>query len=296
MIVAGSRSQALAAAVADELGVALAPVEYDSFPDGELLAATPGFDAERAIIVSATTDTAAIVELLQLQDAVSEAGADSVLTVLPYMGYARQDRPIAPGETAATTPSGYPVSARAVARAVSVATDRVVLVDPHEPDHTALFDASATTVSAAPRLADPVPDGLAEPVFLAPDEGATDLAGTVRDAYGRGTVDAFEKVRLSGDAVDLRPSAVDVSDRDVVLVDDIIATGSTMATAVEFLQDDGAMGVYVACVHAVLARNALTKLYRAGVDTIVATDTVERSVSAVSAAPPIATEIRETFL
>jgi ribose-phosphate pyrophosphokinase len=287
MIVPGSTSQSLAAALAAELDEPLAAVEYDRFPDGELLASVPGFDGDRAVVVASTTTSDAHVELLQLQDAVREAGARAVLTVLPYMGYARQDE---------SFHEGHPVSARAVARGVGTGTDRVLVVDPHEASVCEFFGVPAEPVAAAGQLAAPLPDDLRDPVFVAPDEGAAEIATAVRDAYGEGATDFFEKQRLSDDGVELRPSDVDVSDRDVVLTDDIVATGSTMSEAVGVLRERGARRVFVACVHAVLARDARTKLACAGVDGVFATDTVERSVSAVSAAPAVARAVRRTFM
>jgi ribose-phosphate pyrophosphokinase len=288
MIVPGSTSQALAGALATELGEPLAAVEYDRFPDGELLAAAPGFDADRAVVVAATTSPAAHLELLQLQDAVRAAGAEEVVTVLPYMGYARQDAPMEPGVPRGEGRPGYPLSARAVARAVSTGTDRVLVVTPHEDDVCEFFDVPAAPVHAAAELAGALPGDLVDPLFLAPDDGAEALARTVRDAHGGGGVDYFEKTRLSGSEVELTPSDADPAGRDVVVVDDIVATGTTTSETVGILDERGADRVYVATVHAVLAADALAKLHRAGVDQVLATDTVERPVSRVSAAPAVA--------
>jgi ribose-phosphate pyrophosphokinase len=283
MIVAGSDSQALAGALADETGDALAVVEYDRFPDGELLAEVPELaetTPDRAVIVAGTTSAEAHVELLQLQDAVHEAGVPEVVTVLPYMGYSRQDAAFKPGQ---------PVSARAVARAVSTGTDRVVLVTPHEPAIADFFDVPVEIADAAPQLATPLSGELAEPLFLAPDEGAVDLAETVCGAYGAGTADYFEKDRdYDTGEVTVTPSAAPVEGRDVVLVDDIVATGSTMSESIAVLNGRGASRVVVTCVHALLVGNARSKLVSAGVAGIYATDTVERDVSAVSAAPAVA--------
>ena len=278
MIVPGSNSQSLAATLADELDEPLASVEFDRFPDGETRAAVPGFDADRAVVVAATTSNHAYVELLQLQDAAREAGAEEVVTVLPYMGYARQERAFEAGD---------PVSARAVARAVSTGTDRVVVVNPHVDTVAEFFDVPCELVDAAPRLADPLPSDLDDPLFLSPDAGAEGLARTVRDAYGRGDTDYFEKTRHSGTEVDISPSDASAAGRDVVITDDIVATGSTMSQAVAILREE-ATRVYAAAVHPVLARNARTKLEAAGVERLYGTDTVERDVSAVSVAPVVA--------
>jgi ribose-phosphate pyrophosphokinase len=279
MIVPGSTSQALASALATTLDEPLARVDYDRFPDGEVLAAVPGFErGRRAVVVAATTSSDAHLELLQLQDAAREAGASEVVTVVPYMGYARQDEAFE---------AGHPVSSRAVARAVSTGSDRVVLVNPHEPAVADFFDVPCEVVDAAPRLAEPLPEDLTEPLFVAPDAGATELAEAVRDAYGDGDVDYFEKTRLSGTEVEITTGGTAVDGRDVVVVDDIVATGSTMSEAVAAVDGD-AGGVYVVCVHPLFARDARTKLARAGVDGIWGTDTVERDVSDVSVAPVVA--------
>ncbi|WP_231186102.1 ribose-phosphate diphosphokinase [Haladaptatus sp. DYF46] len=279
MILSGSASQSLAATLADESDHRLGFVEYESFPDGELLASAPEFDGGRAVIVASTVSSDAHIELLQLQDATREWGAEEVVTVLPYMGYGRQDEAF---------DHGHPVSARAVARAISTGTDRVLTVNPHEEAICDFFDVPAESVDAAGHLAEPLPDDLTDPVFLSPDDGALDIAETVRDTYGDGVIDYFEKRRISGTKVEITPSDTDVAGRDVVVTDDIIATGSTMSEAVSLLQRRDVGRVYVTCVHPMLARNARTKLAQAGVEAVFGTDTIERAVSQVSVAPSIA--------
>ena len=274
MIVPGAASQAVAVALARELDEPLAEVEYDRFADGERLVRVRG-SADRAVVVAATTSDRAHLELLQLQDAAGQR-AEEVLTVLPYMGYARQDEAFTAGE---------PVSARAVARAISTGTDRVLTVNPHEPTACEFFDVPCRAVDAAARLAEPLSD-LSDPLFLSPDAGAVELAETVRDAHGAGEADYFEKRRLSDTTVEITPRDAATAGRDVVLVDDIVATGSTMSTAIEQLDDPGR--VVVACVHPMLADGARTRLATAGVDAVYGTDTVERAVSEVSVAPAIA--------
>ena len=277
MIVTGSATQALAATLAEATGRELAPVSYERFPDGERKVQV-GAVEEEAIIVASTVSDGDWIELLQLQDAVREAGCTDVTTVLPYMGYARQDEAFEAGD---------PVSARAMAQAVSTGTDRVVTVNPHEQAVCDFFDVPTATIDAAGLLADPLPE-LADPLFLSPDAGAIDLAETVRGGYGDGETDHFEKTRHSGTEVSIEPSEAAVEDRDVVLVDDIIATGSTMSESVAVLADRDAARIFVTCVHPLLVQNAYLKLSRAGVEQIYGTDTIERPVSAVSVAPAIA--------
>jgi ribose-phosphate pyrophosphokinase len=277
MIVTGSASQSLATELAAETGQELAPVSFDRFPDGERKLQV-GATNDHAIVVASTVSDSTHIELLQLQDAVREAGATEVTTVIPYMGYARQDEAFETGE---------PVSARVMARAISTGTDRVLTVNPHEEAVCDFFDVPAEPVDGAPHLADPL-DSLTDPLFLAPDHGAIGLAETVRDAYGRGETDHFQKTRHSGTDVDIEPSGAAVSGRDVVLVDDIVATGTTMSEAVAVLNEREAERVTVTCVHPLLAGNAQLKLKRAGVEEIYGTDTIERPVSTVSVAPVVA--------
>lgn len=278
MILPGAASQSLAAALAAETDDALAVVETTRFSDDEFKIQIDR-DADRAIVVASTVSSDAHIELLQLQDAASQH-AEEVITVLPYMGYARQDEAFNEGE---------PVSARAIARAISTSTDRVLTVTPHEAGIRDFFDVPCETVDGAPLLADPLPDGLTEPLFLAPDEGAIDLVDAVRAAYGDGETDYFEKSRDHDTGeVELYPSETDVTDRDVVVTDDIIATGSTMSKAIERLREQNVGRVFAVCVHPMLAANAQTKLANAGVEAVYGTDTIERSVSTVSVAPAIA--------
>lgn len=279
MIVPGSTSQTLAARLADDLGEPLAPVEYDQFPDGEVYVRVGDQPDNRAIVVASTTSPTAHLEVLLLQDALREAGVSEIVTVIPYMGYARQDTVFEAGE---------PVSARAVARAISTTTDRVLTVTPHEKAVCDFFDPAATALDGAAVLDDTLPSDLADPVFVAPDEGAISLAETVRDQYGAGDVDYFEKERHSGDEVTLTPASISVSDRAVVVVDDIVATGSTMSGAIEVLTEHGADATYVATVHGLLVGNAITKLRQAGIDGLFSTDTIEGPTVAASVAPLIA--------
>ena len=283
-IVPASTSQALAASLASEGVGSLAVPTFDRFADGETLAAVPEFEDSKAVIVASTPTNDAHIELLQLQDAVREAGAEDITTIIPYLGYARQDKAFKHGQ---------PISVRAMARAISTGTDRVFLIEPHEPAVAEFFTVPTQAIAAAGLLTEALPT-LQDPLFVAPDEGAIELATTTRDAYGSGAVDYFEKERdYDTGEVELTPSDAAVEGRDVVVVDDIIATGGTMSGAIELLNSRDAGRVYALCVHPVLAEAALTKLSAAGVERVVGTDTLERAVSEVSVAPAVATRLTE---
>lgn len=285
MIIPGLASQAVAASLATETGRDLMPVTRRQFPDGERLVELEADPGTAPIIVASTVSSAAHMDLLLLQDAAREAGATELTTVIPYLGYARQDTDFADGQ---------PVSVRAIARAIAPGTDRVLTVNPHETDVLEYFDVPSRAVSVAGELAEALSADLLDPVFLGPDEGARALAHHVRDAYGRGTADHLEKTRHSDRAVEIAPSDTAVADRDVVLVDDIISTGGTMCEAANVLDDRGANELIVTCVHPMLAEDAYVRLRREGVRAIYGTDTIERTVSVVSAAPAIAESLESS--
>ncbi|WP_136689784.1 ribose-phosphate diphosphokinase [Halorhabdus amylolytica] len=282
MITGTSTAQAIAAAVSQRLGEPL--VDLDA--DGTAEAAenvTVGAD-ERVVVIGSTTSSRSHLELLELQERALERDPAEIVTVIPYLGYARQDKLFEPGQA---------ISARAVARAIAASTDRVYSVNPHNISVLDYFGIPAEPVDAAPQLAKPLPDDLVEPVFLGPDEDAEWLARSVRNTYGVGLVENFEKVRHSATEVELSADEKDFSGRDVVLVDDMIATGGTMSEAVNLLARQDTRRVFVTCIHPLLVENALSKLHRAGVQSLYATDTIDRSISQVSAAPPIADVLQQ---
>ncbi|MDY6775823.1 MAG: ribose-phosphate diphosphokinase [Halobacteria archaeon] len=278
MIVAGSESQALAARVAHESGDDLVEVEYERFPDGESLVRVPGIEDSRAVVVASTPTDETYIELLQTIDACSDA--ERVDVVMPYMGYARQDKKFEEGE---------PVTARALGRAVSDGVDSVTTVNVHEPSVLDWFDAETQNLDAVSVLGEKLEDTVESdsPIVLSPDAGAIELAESAQSVLG-GEVDYLEKTRISGDEVEIQPKELSVEGREVVIVDDMVATGGTMSTAVELLEEQGAEKVYAACVHPVFARNAVLRLYSAGVEEVVTTDTLKSGLDTVSVASLIA--------
>jgi ribose-phosphate pyrophosphokinase len=275
MIVAGSESQVLAARVAKETGRELACVEYERFPDGESLVRVPGADGEEVAVVASTPTDEAYVELLQILDAVRDAARIDL--VVPYMGYSRQDDEFQDGES---------VSARALASALP-SVDSVTTVNLHE---TSIlddwFDADdREDIDATPALGNAL--DVDSPLVVAPDEGARSLASSLAARLG-GDSDHLVKERVSGDEVRVETRNVEADGRDTVLVDDMVATGGTMSEAVGVLRQNGASTVRVACVHPVFARNAVLRLYSAGVEGVVATDTLGTALSDATVAPVIA--------
>ncbi|WOX58080.1 ribose-phosphate diphosphokinase [Methanoculleus receptaculi] len=279
-IISTERSQVLAARVAEKLGVPLVEAIFRRFPDGELYLKFGELDDE-TLIISSIVDNDMFVQTLLAIDA---ADRSAKTLVIPYLGYSRQDKRFSPGE---------PISARAVARALSTGVERVYVINIHDRSVLEQFSVPAGEISIAPAIGSYVGDlRLDNPLILAPDEGAVDLASEVA-VVGGWDCDHLVKTRLSGEDVRIAPKTVDVAGRDVVIVDDIISTGGTLATAARMLRDQGAVSIHAACVHGVLTSGAYTRLLAAGVSSVVSSDTCESASSLISAANAIATAIRE---
>lgn len=282
MIIGGPASQLLAGRVAAILGDCLALCDYKTFPDGEAFTQVISELDDEIVIIQSTPTDRDIVYLLQLLDV---CRGRNVSLVIPYFGYARQDKIFKPGE---------PMAARAVVSALNpfLATGRVYLINIHAKSILSHFRCAAENLDATPLLADRVRSmGLENPVVISPDKGAVAMAQTAAERMGA-ECDYLQKTRLSGTEVSMAPKEIDVKDRDVIIFDDMIATGGTMATAISLLRQQGARKVYLAAVHPVLTGNAVLKLYRSGVETVLATDTLDKGVSTVSVAPLIADAVK----
>jgi ribose-phosphate pyrophosphokinase len=226
-------------------------------------------------------DNDALVQLLLMIDACDSS--DNLL-VLPYMGYARQDKRFREGE---------PVSARAVAQALSRGVLEIITVNIHEKEVLKYFGVPVRNISLARDIGFYIKTlNLDNPLILAPDEGALTFAEHVASAGGW-DFDHLEKTRLSGIEVKMTPKQLCAASRSVVIVDDIISTGGTIATAAGILYEQGAKDVFAACVHGVLTGGAYVHLRAAGIREVICSDTIERGCSKITAADQIAHAIKK---
>lgn len=278
-VISTETSQILAARIAEALKTTIVDVKFSRFPDGEHYLAAGDLDDE-TIIVGSTVDNDALVQLLLLIDA---CDSSTTRLVIPYMGYARQDKRFKNGE---------PISARAIARVLGRDVKSCITVNIHEPDVLKYFDAPTTNLTIASDLGKYLRDaGLKDPLILSPDDGALAFARDVA-AVGDWDYDHLEKTRLSGVEVKMAPKNLCAESRSVVIVDDIISTGGTIATAAGMLYQQGAKEIYAACVHGVLIGGAYARLKANGIKDIFCSDTIERGCSRISAAGQIAAAIR----
>jgi ribose-phosphate pyrophosphokinase len=280
-IVAGPSSQLLATRTASLLDCEVDLTDFKDFPDGEVYCRVTGELRGKDIVIIQSTPTANdYVYLLQLIDACDDANSRTV--VIPYMGYARQDKRFHPGE---------PISARAMAKTIKA--DRVFTVNVHDPSVLPYFPCEASDLNAARVIGNYIVNmSLHEPVLMAPDDGALKIVKPAAEQYGL-SYDYLEKIRLTGDKVTIAPKTLDIKGRDVVLMDDIVSTGGTIAEAIKLLKNQGAREVHVACVHAVLVRNALLRLNYGGMRSMLSADTLEKATSKVSVAPIIAEAVKK---
>ena len=278
-VICTEKSQILATSLARALKTTVVEVKYSRFPDGEQYLITGELD-EQTIIVGSVVDNDALVQLILMVDA---CDSSENLLVVPYMGYARQDKRFLPGE---------PVSARAVAQVLSRGVSEIITVNIHEKEVLNYFGVPARNISLAPDIGDYIGAlNLSNPLILAPDEGALVFAEEVASAGGW-DFDHLEKTRLSGVEVKMAPKQLCAASRSVVIVDDIISPGGTIATASEMLYQQGAKDVFAACVHGVLTGGAFVRLIAAGVRDVICSDTLERANSKISAANRIALTLK----
>jgi ribose-phosphate pyrophosphokinase len=269
-LVSGSAHPALGIAIASSLGVQSAACDIARFPDGEAHVVVDGRLRGSDVFVVQPTGPPAdanLVELLLLADACRRAGADRVTAVIPYFGYARQDR---------RTLAGEAIGARVVAAAIDAArVDRVVVVDPHTASLEAMFAASVDAVSALPVLLPELEESAGpDAVLVAPDLGAVKLV----ERFARhldAPVAVVRKVRVSGEEVRALQVVGDVSGRRPLIIDDMISTGGTIQAAVEALVDQGCVPeIVVAATHGLLVPPIEDRWSALPIQKVVVTDTV----------------------
>ena len=276
IIVPGIDSQELAYRVSKLIGCKLLRTEFKRFPDGELYIRVLDNEAIKdedvIFIQSQRNQNDAVVESILMSDILRDEGAKSITLVAPYLAYTRQDKKFNPGE---------PISIRVLAKVYSQLFDKVITINPHETHIKSFFEVPFICGSAVKELARYVKDKLNNPVVLSPDTGAVELAREAAEVINC-EYDYLEKTRISPTEIRIAPKNLDVKNREVLIVDDIVSTGGTVATATKMLMEQGADKVVVACVHPVLIGDALNKLYTSGVSEVIGTDTFPSPVSKVS--------------
>jgi len=230
-IISAEGSKALAADVARLTGAELVEVEKRVFPDGEIYVRALSSFSDEVVVIGNTYPNDSLIELLLLKDLASESA--DVITVIPYYGYARQDRRFLDGEC---------IAAKAMASILEVKSKRIITVNLHKDYIKQYFKVEVENLIPFKEIADVCRDA---DIVVSPDAGSFYLAEGVAGELG---VDAahFDKKRISATEV-VSTFGEDVRGKKVLLVDDIISTGTTIEKACSALKD--AERVEVACVH-----------------------------------------------
>jgi ribose-phosphate pyrophosphokinase len=281
IVVGGSSSRKLADDLAKELGTGLLQATSKRFPDGECYVRleTEEIDKEVVIVQNSHPDDM-LVELLLLQDAAVRLGAERITNVIPYFGYARQDKLFNRGEA---------VSAQVMVEHIEMRAKKVITVDIHSAETLDWFrKAKGVDVHAMSCIGSFFSNAGID-LVLAPDEGAAERAEGVAKILGSDW-DHLVKTRLSGTEVRMAPKRLDVKGRSVLIVDDIISTGGTIEAATRQLRSLGARRVVAVCTHGLFTMGALERLKKC-CDRVLSTNTLENEVSEISVAPAIAEAI-----
>ena len=276
-IIGGTASKTIAEDLSNSLKIPIANTISKRFPDNELyVRIIDDVTEEHVIIIQTTYPDYNIIELFLLQNAAEEANVKEISVVIPYFGYARQDTKFQNGE---------PISAKALANLISLNADRIITIDPHKEHILDFFSTNAFSCSAVPEIAKYLKVKNID-LLLAPDKGALERAKHASKIIGC-DFDYMEKTRIDGTTVEIKPKKLDVQNKNVAIIDDIISTGGTMAISIQELKKHGAKKVLVACTHGLFAGDAVKKLNSAGCDEIISTYTIKSDYSKVKVAPSL---------
>jgi ribose-phosphate pyrophosphokinase len=268
-IVTGNAHRKLAEAIAAYLGKSLTKAEVSRFPDGEtkvrILEDVRGTDV---FVVQPTSppQNEAVMELLIMIDALKRASAHRITAVIPYFGYARQDR---------KHEGRVPITAKLVANLITTAgADRVLTMDLHATQIQGFFDIPVDHLIAAPTLVKHIREqNQSDLVAVAPDPGSIKMAHVFARRLNAGLA-LVEKRRISDSTVVAGNVVGVIKDKNVVIADDMITTGGSMAEAVKAVKALGAKRVTVMATHGVFVGPALVRLAAEKPDEVVVTDTI----------------------
>lgn len=286
-VITGNANKELAEKIAKELGTKLTECEVTKFSDGEINVnikeTVRGVDVY--IIQSTCTPVNnSIMELLILIDAVKRASAGRINAVVPYYGYARQDR---------KTRAREPITAKLIADLLTTAgADRVVTMDLHAGQIQGYFDIPVDHLTAMPMLADYFKDIIKEDTIVV----SPDLGGVTRARKFANLLDLpiaiIEKRRPKANVAKVMNIIGDIEGKNVILVDDIVDTAGTITQAAAVLKTFGAKKVYACATHGVLSGPALERIHDSQLEKFVITDTIplpkefmKEKIDIVSVAP-----------
>lgn len=265
----GTSNPALAEKIGRYLGVSLGRARIDEFPDGELVVKLDDDVRGRDVFFIQSTCHPVnrnLMELLIFIDCIRRASARRITAVLPYFGYARQDR---------KDEGRVPITAKLVANLITTAgADRVLTIDLHAAQIQGFFDIPVDHLLAEPVFSSYFHRTVKEDVVLvSPDVGNLKRA-RIYAQHLQGDIAVIDKRRISGSEAVVQNIIGEVRGRHVLMVDDMIATAGTVCEAAKLVKSFGATRVTVGATHAVLCGPAMERLSTAPIDTLAVTDTI----------------------
>jgi len=274
-IFSGSSNPALASDVCKYLGIPVGGAQIDRFPDGEkVIRVEDDVRGRDCFVLQSTCEPVDehLVELLIYLDCLRRASASRITAVIPYFGYARQDR---------KDEGRVPITAKLVANLITTAgADRVLAIDLHAKQLQGFFDIPVDHLTGELVLNKYFRDKkINNLTVVSPDVGNMKIAARYAEHLG-GELAIVHKKRVSGSEVEANEMIGEVEGRNILMCDDIIATAGTVCSAAGLLKERGAEKIYVGATHGIFALQALERLAEAPIEEVVVTDTIPSSEQA----------------
>jgi len=274
-IFSGSSNPALASDVCKYLGIPVGGAQIDRFPDGEkVIRVEDDVRGRDCFVLQSTCEPVDehLVELLIYLDCLRRASASRITAVIPYFGYARQDR---------KDEGRVPITAKLVANLITTAgADRVLAIDLHAKQLQGFFDIPVDHLTGELVLNKYFRDKkINNLTVVSPDVGNMKIAARYAEHLG-GELAIVYKKRFSGSEVEANEMIGEVEGRNILMCDDIIATAGTVCSAACLLKERGAETIYVGATHGIFALQALERLAEAPIEEVVVTDTIPSSEQA----------------
>ncbi len=288
LVLAGPASEDLGRSVATKLGLPLVPAVFKTFPDGESKFTCDQKVSGKTVFVIQSAYNPVDQHLFQLLLASHKLSQDGarVIAVVPYLSYARQDKEFLPGEAVTLAFVAHLMRSSGIAR--------LVTVDIHSAQGLSLFSFPVYSVSAVPAMVEYVRSNLTlqDPVVISPDFGASKRTEAFAQLYGVKALQLTKSRDRATGEVRIKQEALDVKGRDVLFLDEVITTGGTIRAATETVLAQGARSASAICTHGVFAGDTIERLERAGIKTIVCTNTIPGKFSKVDVSEALAAHLR----
>ncbi|MDA9068346.1 ribose-phosphate pyrophosphokinase [Gammaproteobacteria bacterium] len=298
-IFAGSASQQLTTEIVEILGAKLGKIELGKFSDGEIkVEILENVRGHETYIVQSTCapSNANLMELMLITDALKRSSASKITAIIPYYGYARQDRRVRSARV--------PISAKVIADMMNtVGVDRVLTVDLHSESIQGFFDMPADNVYATKIMHDDIKSRSSnnEPILVvSPDAGGVVRARALAKFLGQSDLAIIDKRRATANESEVMNIIGDVAGKCCIVPDDMIDTAGTLCNAAQALKDAGAAKVKAYITHPVLSGPAIERISNSSIDELVVTNSIPLSPEAekcskirvISLAPTIAECVR----